>query len=393
LSHGEAAAGVFLARRSRMAGSRRTILYYPSIVIPDGPWLRQALLYFDDLGSIFPTKLTLTWEDQGEAAELPEHMKILHGEGQYRRFAPEYLLKTVQGGDGWQVVSELGNQLRTLVQSEAFAKRLPANDARHYVRVHAVKVSPTVFGILADAGLASQPMLEDGDQWHRVEETVAHLYLGMLATALAENENEQSLAGLAAAPRGEVTSVVTGTDLHQHESLVWRTREQRDGDAVFESRWLGVLPTPGSEVPIQKIIDFKRKHRDQMLQFRSEVDTLVLDLSKTNDIARTAVAWREKMERELSTLTRLMGESRWQVIWGSMKAMLDIKQLGVISALAALELIAAPVSIPLALAGMAVGASIQIAGQVVEHGRRKRRALDGSAFSYLLSARSDGVFE
>ena len=35
---------------------KNTILYYPTISIPSNQWLRHALLYWDEIGSIIPRR-------------------------------------------------------------------------------------------------------------------------------------------------------------------------------------------------------------------------------------------------------------------------------------------------------------------------------------------------
>lgn len=144
---------------------------------------------------------------------------------------------------------------------------------------------------------------------------------------------------------------------------------------------------------IKEIVKFKKKYRDELLKFRREVDALSDRLVKDDRPEQAVVAWKEKMELEISTITKLMNESRWQVAWGSLKAMLDMKRLGAVEALGAVGVVAAHVPVSVAAGGMAVAGVVEIATQVMEHGRRKRRTLDGSAFSYLLSARADGFFE
>jgi hypothetical protein len=55
----------------------RILLYYPSINIPDGNWLRNSLLYTDKVSSIIPF---IDMNDE----RLNDDMKILFDEGQYQ---------------------------------------------------------------------------------------------------------------------------------------------------------------------------------------------------------------------------------------------------------------------------------------------------------------------
>jgi hypothetical protein len=49
---------------------QRTVLYYPTISIPDDWWLRQALFYFDQVASIVPQKMTWEGESLGILSPL-----------------------------------------------------------------------------------------------------------------------------------------------------------------------------------------------------------------------------------------------------------------------------------------------------------------------------------
>lgn len=368
---------------------RRTILYYPTITIPNGVWLRQALLYFDDVGSIYPSQLGRDWEDEGARKALPEHMKLLEGEKQYRRFPPETLNRTATNRESWALSREFVRDFRELVRSRAFGKNVPDPPARDYVEVHDGKLAGLALGALHAKGLV-KPGHRDraGNRWHAVESTAADLYLGLLAIALAQHENDRSFARSLTTGVEPVT-VVTGTDTLDNEDLAWRTRGKVDGDRMIEARWLGLLPSPGPDVPLKKIIKFKRKHREQLLALRAEMDALGDEIGK-GDPSRAAVRWSEKVGRGLSRLDKAMKQSLDQVIWGSFKSMLDVKMTGAVTAMTALGVLAV-ITVPLAVAGVAAAGTIQIADQVTDHGRRKREAIAGQPISFLFTAERKGI--
>lgn len=58
----------------------QSILYYPSINIEDGSWLRSAILYWDEINSIVPHK---------EYYDLSPELLYLQELGQYRPIYPE----------------------------------------------------------------------------------------------------------------------------------------------------------------------------------------------------------------------------------------------------------------------------------------------------------------
>ncbi|MDF2682883.1 MAG: hypothetical protein K0R47_4073, partial [Brevibacillus sp.] len=65
---------------------RRTILYYPNIVIPDGAWLRKSLLYWDEVSSIVP----IGWEYENRHNDY--WLQYLEAEGEYRPIHPHNLM-------------------------------------------------------------------------------------------------------------------------------------------------------------------------------------------------------------------------------------------------------------------------------------------------------------
>jgi hypothetical protein len=64
----------------------RTILYFPTIAVPNGTWLRRALLYWDEVASIVPQGYT------GESLipYTPE-VQYLLSEGVFKPISPTRL--------------------------------------------------------------------------------------------------------------------------------------------------------------------------------------------------------------------------------------------------------------------------------------------------------------
>src|SRR5262249_8324417 len=75
----------------------RTVLYYPTISIPDSWWLRQALLYFDKVASIVPQTMTWGGESLDTLIPLTPELQFLQQEGIFRPISPEHLTL----GRGW----------------------------------------------------------------------------------------------------------------------------------------------------------------------------------------------------------------------------------------------------------------------------------------------------
>ena len=173
----------------------RTILYYPTISIPNGKWLRRALFYFDEVASIVPQVI----EHSGEASELvvpltPE-LEYLRGEEVFRPIAPESLVFKGSRTD-WSDAKRLGNEFRAAVLDGQFKKQL----GRRFVRIHYNKLSVSNMDFLAGEGLLKWDASEEGKDegnWLQVEERTALLYMSMLAQALADIDMQATISALA----------------------------------------------------------------------------------------------------------------------------------------------------------------------------------------------------
>ncbi len=93
---------------------KRSILYYPTIDIPSGPWLRQAILYWDEVGSIVPERM----EETGDLS-YREEIRVLRDRGVFRPFRPEALTRVPRAEP---ILRKLDDEFRSLVTSSEFKK-------------------------------------------------------------------------------------------------------------------------------------------------------------------------------------------------------------------------------------------------------------------------------
>ena len=71
----------------------KTILYYPTIKIEDGMWLRNALLYWDNVASIVPNE---EYEEQNSI-----EVEYLKSAGIYKPVYPQELLDNLRANDAF----------------------------------------------------------------------------------------------------------------------------------------------------------------------------------------------------------------------------------------------------------------------------------------------------
>src|SRR5688500_11988427 len=88
---------------------KRTLLYYPTIVIRNDQWIRQSILYWDSLGSIVP---------QGMERKLHQSydIEILQREGLFRVYLPDEYVQHNQ---------KHASEFETIIEDKYFLSGLP----------------------------------------------------------------------------------------------------------------------------------------------------------------------------------------------------------------------------------------------------------------------------
>lgn len=365
-----------------LIGPKRTILYYPTCSIPDSKWLRQALLYFDEVASIVPSDLDWGTGKVGEAlVPLTPDIKSLEGEGAFRRVPPELLF--VIGH--WQLSDKLLDKFKKAINSEPFRQLLAANKHHRFTELHRDKISDQCMDYLAENNLIKFDEQNPGyaGEWFLVEEKTALLYMSLLAQALADVDHELT---------------VTGTDLPEYERLVFYETSPHNGFACLVTRFSNVLPVPRNDVPFAKILRFKESRRGELLHFRQKLDELQQRLStatEQREINEILSHSSNSLQVELNDLTEQLHDSRIPTILGSVKSLMSVQSPT--TWISALVLTGSLVGVhiataPLALPALAVAGTVEVGYHLITSRNEERARLRASPFAYLYHARKEGIF-
>ncbi|MCA9905585.1 MAG: hypothetical protein KC547_17140 [Anaerolineae bacterium] len=94
--------------------------------------------------------------------------------------------------------------------------------------------------------------------------------------------------------------------------------------ASIELELLKALPVPSSSVPMQSVLEFKRKRQAELLQFRHAWDGLILEATRSTELVRATEYSKDTIERALIDLHRVMDESRLKKILRDIKVDVDV---------------------------------------------------------------------
>jgi hypothetical protein len=357
---------------------KRAILYYPTISVPDGRWLRQAILYWDEIGSI----VSDTWDERQRAEFSTPETEFLENVGQYRAHSPQDLLR----GPRWTEIKELHKEFKEIIKSDLFAAALgfkPSRIKRYRppvklnARIHLDKVSGELFHyFLKPNGLAE----DNDDGWFMFEEKTALLYMSLLAKHLADVE---------------IGLTVPATDREEYETLVYGVSSRRRGFECIGARFINALPIPRENVPLTDIIEFKSRRSQELLHFRQELDAFQEQLSEVEaekEINKIVFKFKESLEREVADLAQILGDGKIKTTAGTLRSLINMKSPTFWGTIGLSFVHAANVAnVPLewAIPGLALGGAIEIGYQVVDGRNAARASARKSGFAFVYRAHQE----
>lgn len=380
----------------------RTILYYPTIAIPNPRWLRHALFYFDKVASIVPQVLFNRDTRKWHVPALTPELEYLHKEGVYEPIDPEGLSGDMQApivtADGqpnqkrkperpatWEVAHRLKDEFTAKIKEEKFK----AGPKSKFVRVHRGKLHGTLLPFLEKKKLLKYDVAKDRykkewfrAEWFLVEERTALVYMGMLAQALADLYPE---------------SMVPGTDQLEYESLIYGAPPQGKSFRCIETLLRAVLPVPRQNVPLKKILAFKQKRHSELLRYREKIDKLHRQLKQATEpgeAKEVLTQFGEELPRSLRDLIGALNDAKLATIWGSVKTLTSVTVPTSLAAAAVVGGVApaiAALPIGLVIGALVIKGAIDVISYRLDE-RNKQRALErASPFAYLHYAKKKGI--
>jgi hypothetical protein len=361
----------------------RTILYFPTIAVPSGSWLRRSLLYWDEVASIVPQEVTFRG-DTGEAfiPYTPE-VRYLLSEGVFKPVPPEHLLIDREGNESnWPAAHEFRQEFESAVTSSGFQQRLPPQGRRELrTRVHRGKLEHYAVEFLLNKRLVKYEHEHEpfSSEWFLFEENTALLYMSLLAKYLADI-------------REDIT--VPGTDRNEYLDLSYALRAPDEPSKMCLSvEMSNCLPVPRDDVPLEKILDFKDRRRAELLRFRQVIDDGQEELSNAEskqDVKEAISKFHERTERELTDLTTQMRDARLATTAGSLKSLVDAKLPAImVAGLAAAGFAVIPLD--LVVTGGLVSGGVAVGSYLISQRNEQRSNLRGSSYAYLYYSEEDSI--
>lgn len=237
----------------------QTILYYPTINIQDGTWLRNAILYWDEVSSIVPYE---------NYPDFSPELLYLQELGVYKAVYPRNLFFS-------EFAEDFCNSI--VKRISAYELRTTNNGTQNSrVRMHKNKIyTPALHELIHYRKLPPQLLDYFGDRryihdyntdgWMEIDSKIAQIYMRTLA------EYSIKCSG---------KDIVLGTDTFTHSREIYSpSRNHANLQAQCCKINIGnCLPQPSMDVSFEDILEFKNRRKDELNAFRAKIRELEINI-------------------------------------------------------------------------------------------------------------------
>lgn len=352
----------------------QSILYYPTINILDGNWLRNAVLYWDEVCSIVPDRYD---------AHLSKELLYLQERGIYRPLHPTELFYSSKGATFSNTVlhrltaHQRRRQNVTLDQYTPFAEMhiRKFQDAFLSDLIHYRKIPTDLTNYLIENHLIT---VYDND-WLEMGRNVADIYMSTLAEYLAK-VSEQDM--------------VIGTDRNKNLYSVYNRCWHAPGTFCLSAVFEQAMPQPSLEVGFEQLVDFRLDHQQELLQLRGRLRELEAALSRNETLEELKAhlqTFRGAWERELKKTEHAMRSSHISYFLGNTMMLIEVTggAAGLMTAIA--QQYGGKVPNWLFGTGVAMAGMVGLGTSFVNHHKKLKETRESRGFSYLYDAYHEGI--
>lgn len=293
----------------------QTILYYPTINIQDGTWLRNAILYWDEVSSIVPYENYLDYSPELlYLQELGVYKAVYPQEIFYSEFVEEFCDSIVK---------------RISAYDRLRARTINNGIQNGRVMVHKNKIyAPALHELIHYRKLPSQLLDYFGDKrfindyntdgWMEIDSKIAQIYMKTLA------EYSIKCSG---------KDIVLGTDKFTHSREIYNNSLNRT-DLQAQCCKINIencLPQPSMDVSFEDILEFKNRRKDELNTFRAkirELETNIYNADSPELIWHYEAQFIEGWQKCSDDFYRVLKESRITFFLSSLVSLVAIPFVG-----------------------------------------------------------------
>lgn len=262
----------------------KTLLYYPTIKIKDGVWLRNAILYWDKVSSIVPgvnfnanNSIEVEYLKDAGIYEPIYPLELQREEGLCEAFCRQ-VKKNLKLSEGYR--------------RNGYVSRVHVEKLNMFDMLHIEKTPESILEYLLNEGIAQRDF---NGTWINMNRQDADIYMATLAKYLAKAHGN--------------TEIGTDNSFKFYYPYLPERNERVERQLYLDVALQKILPVPYMDVPILDIIDFRMRYERELKCFRRRIEAFQCELRHCRDIEdiqETTIMLQHQMDDDLQEIEELM---------------------------------------------------------------------------------------
>ena len=348
----------------------QTILYYPTINIQDGAWLRNAILYWDEVSSIVPYE---------NYPNFSPELLYLQKLGVYKAVYPQELFFSEFAEDFCDSIVK-----RISDYDQSGTKTINNGIQNGRVRVHKNKIyAPALHELIHDRKLPPRLLDYFGDKrfindyntdgWMEIDSKIAQIYMRTLAEYSIKCSDKD---------------IVLGTDKSAHSREIYNdSRNHADLQAqCCKINIENCLPQPSMDVSFEDILEFKNRRKGELNAFRKKIRDLEANIYNANSLEQIRyyeAQFIEEWQQGSQDFYKALKDSKIKFIFTSLISLVGIPFVGQQISSCIGQDFASAIQTGLQLLNIGFG--------YFDYKEKISPAKADGGFSYLINANRDGI--
>jgi len=280
---------------------KRSVLYYPYINVANSVWLRHALLYWDEIGSIVPRD-----NEGNDALKFSPEQTYLQSLGVYNPCRPEDVL--LDGISLPQLENELKDVLNDIGGAYGIPERQPSVGSPDWYLISPNKVAESTLDFFLSTGAIKR----SGGKLKMLKIPFL-IYMALLAKYVAIRS---------------INDTRPSTDEADYQNIAYGVKEGQPGIPSVSLILQKILPAPSEDIPFESILLFKDKHKTELGELWKRISDFqhqIRDCESASDIKDSIVTFSTSIESDLANLRAALRENRILFVAGTVTSWLTFQ--------------------------------------------------------------------
>lgn len=348
----------------------QTILYYPNINIQDGQWLRNALLYWDNISSIVP------YDNYGD---LSPELLYLQDSGIYEPIYPQDLFYSEYADDFCKaIVNRISRYEKGQDKNFSMAGAVKVRIRKEkicapalHTLIHYRKLPYELLDYFTDKKYIND---YNTDGWMEIDAKIAQIYMRTLAEYSIKCSDKDIVLGTDKVKNSR--EIYSNFTIHKIESQCCKLNI------------LKCLPQPSLDTSFEEILDFKSARKDELNAFRikiREFEQKIYHSESFEEIKHHENSFIEGWQNCSSDYYKVLKDSNIKFVLGNLSALVALPFVG--------NLITEHISQDFSELVQTGGPLLQMAINYIDYKDKINPNKSDGGFAYIMNARKSGLIQ